>query len=138
MDRVLNYIKSQPRNKIVFYKQDVLGVKSIDVGKKLSHEIKSISADAKIGMKSLIILDELFTSSISNNSGYGKYLAIHNLGILFEPELKTDFAQILDKYSSLNTLFVKWKGEIEDGILYFLTKEKGQKIDIKNLSHIIL
>lgn len=138
MDSLFNYINSQSRNKIVFYKQDVSGIESIDVGKKLSQAIKSISSDAKIGMKSLIILDELFTSSISNNSGYGKYLAIHNLGILFEPELKTDFAQILDKYSSSNTLFVKWKGEIEDGILYFLTKEKGQKIDIKNLSHIVI
>ena len=138
MDRVLNYIKSKPRNKIVFYKQDVSGIKSIDIGKKLSHEIKSISADAKIGLKSRLIIEELFSSSITNDSAYGKYLAIQNVGILFEPELKTDFLQILDKYSSSNTLFVKWEGEIENGILYFLTKEKGQKIDIKNLSHIVI
>lgn len=138
MDRVDNYIKSQSRNKIVFYKQEFLAIDSIDVGKKLSHKIMSIASDTKIGMKSLIIMDELFTSSFSNNSEYGKYLAIHNLGILFEPELKTDFVQLLDKYSSSNTLFVKWEGEIEDGILYYLTKERGQKIDIKNLSHIII
>lgn len=138
MDKIEKYLKSQSRNKIVFYKQDVLGVEAIDVGKKLSHEIKSIASDAKIGMKSLIIIDELFTSSIRDNSDYGKHLAIQNVGILFEPELKTDFLQILDKYSSSNTLFVKWEGEIEDGILYFLTKEKGQKIDIKNLSHIVI
>tara|TARA_B100000242_G_C42995070_1_gene462063 strand:- start:478 stop:894 length:417 start_codon:yes stop_codon:yes gene_type:complete len=138
MDRVDNYIKSQSRNKIVFYKQDFLAIESIDVGKKLSHKIMSIASDTKIGMKSLIIMDELFTSSFSNNSEYGKYLAIHNLGILFEPELKTDFVQLLDKYSSSNTLFVKWEGEIEDGTLYYLTKERGQKINIKNLSHIII
>lgn len=138
MDKIDRYLKSQSRNKIVFYKQDILGVEAIDVGKKLSQEIKSIASDNKVGMKSLIIMDELFTSSFSNNSEYGKYLAIYNLGILFEPELKTDFIQILDKYSSSNTLFVKWEGEIEDGFLYFLTKEKGQKIDIKNLSHIVI
>ncbi|WP_157539284.1 hypothetical protein [Nonlabens sp. MIC269] len=131
-------MKSQSRNKIIFYKQDILGLEAIDIGKKLSHEINPITSDAKIGMKFLIIMDELFTSSLSNNSEYGKYLAIRNVGILLEPELKTDFIQILDKYSSLNTLFVKWDGEIEDGILYFLTKEKGQKIDIKNLSHIVI
>ena len=138
MDKINRYLKSQSRNKIVFYKQDVLGIEAIDVGKKLSQEIRSIASDAKIGMKSLIIMDELFTSSFSNNSEYGKYLAIHNLGILFEPELKTDFVQLLDKYSSSNTLFVKWEVEIEDGTLYYLTKEKGQKIDIKNLSHIVI
>ena len=52
--------------------------------------------------------------------------------------MKIDLVQILDKYSSLHTLFVKWEGEIEDGILYFLTKEKGQRIDIKNLSHVVI
>lgn len=138
MDKIGKYLKSQSRNKIVFYKQDFLGIEAIDVGKKLSHEIKSVAADAKIGMKFLILMDELFTSSFANNSEYGKYLAIHNLGILFEHDSKTDFLQILDKYSSSNTLFVKWEGEIENGILYFLTKEKGQKIDIKNLSHIVI
>lgn len=55
MSEVLSsYLKNQSRNKIVFYKQDVLGLEAIDVGKKLSHEIKSIASDAKIGMKSLI------------------------------------------------------------------------------------
>lgn len=136
--KLQKYIHSQPRNKIAFYKQDMPGIEATDVGKKLSHEIKSIASDTKIGMKSLIIMDEVFTSSIMENSDYGKYLAIQNVGILFEPELKTDFLQILDKYSSSNTLLVKWEGEIEDGILYFLTKEKGQKIDIKNLSHIVI
>lgn len=138
MDKIEKYLKNQSRNKIVFYKQDIPGIEAIDVGKKLSHEIKSIASDAKIGMKSLIMMDELFTSSFLDNSEYGKYLAIHNLGILFEPELKTDFIQILDKYSSSNILFVKWEGEIENGILYFLSKEKGQQINIKNLSHIVI
>lgn len=138
MDRLDNYIKSQSRNKIVIYKHDDLVIDALDLGSKLSQEINSITSDHKLGMKSLIKMDELFTSSISNNSDYGKYLAIHNLGILFEPELKIDFVHVLDKYSSSNILFVKWEGEIEDGILYFLTKEKGQKIDIKNLSHIVI
>lgn len=136
--KIQKYMRSQSRNKIVFYIQDIPGIQTLDVGKELSHEIKSIASDSKIGMKSLILIDELFTSSIWDNSDYGKYLALQNIGILLEPELKIDFVQTLDKYSSSNTLFVKWEGEIEDGILYFLTKEKGQKIDIKNLSHIVI
>lgn len=138
MNNITQYLQSQARNKIVFYKQDIPGIQAFDVGKKLSHEIKSISSDAKVGMKSLIIIDELFTSSFSDNSVYGKYLAIQNIGILLEPELKTDFVQILYKYSTSNVLFVKWEGDIENGILYFLTKKSGQKIDIKNLSHIVI
>jgi len=137
-EKLFSYLKSQSRNKIVFIKQDVLDLEEIDLGKKLSNQIKSVSSDKKISMKFLMIMDELFNSSFSSNSDYGKYLAIKNIGVLFEPELKIDFYQFLNKYSSSNILFVKWEGQIEKGILYFLTKEKGKKIDIKNLSHIII
>jgi hypothetical protein len=135
---VHHYLKSHSRNRIVFFKENIPDIEAVDVGKKLSKEIKSIASDAKIGMKVLIIIDELFTSFIYDNAKYGKYLALQNVGILLEPELKLDFVHLLQKYSSSNTLFVKWEGEIDDGILYFLTKEKGQKIDIKNLSHIVI
>lgn len=137
-DSLSTYLQSQSRNKIVFFKNDMPGIEQLNVGDKLAKEIKHLVEDSKIGLKSRLIIEELFSSSITNDSAYGKYLAIQNVGILFEPELKTDFLQILDKYSSSNTLFVKWEGEIENGILYFLTKEKGQKIDIKNLSHIVI
>lgn len=137
-DSLSTYIESQSRNKIVFIKNDMPGIEPLNVGDKLAKEIKHLVADSKIGLKSRLIIEELFSSSITKDSAFGKYLAIQNVGILFEPELKTDFLQILDKYSSSNTLFVKWEGEIENGILYFLTKEKGLKIDIKNLSHIVI
>lgn len=136
--KIKRYQLSQSRNKIIFYKKEILDIKVLDIGKYMSQEMNYIISDSKIGLKSHLIIEQLFSSSITNDSTYGKYLAIQNVGILFEPELKMDFLQILDKYSSSNTLFVKWEGVIEDGILYFLTKEKGQKIDIKNLSHIVI
>lgn len=136
--KLINYINSQSRNKIVLHSHDIPGIQPLDVGKELSHEIKLFASDAKVGMKSLFTINELFTSTILDNLDYGKYIAIQNIGILLEPELKADFTQILDKYSSSNILFVKWEGEIENGNLYFLSKEKGQQINIKNLSHIVI
>jgi len=135
---LLKYLKSQSRNKIIFFKNDIPEIKTLDVGNKLSLEIKSLVSDSKVGMKSLFIIEELFSNSIEESDLYGKYLAIKNLGILFEPELKINFINLLDKYSSNNTLFVHWEGEEDNENLYFLSKEKGQKISIKNLSHITL
>lgn len=135
---IQNYLESFSRNKIVFCNHSISGIEELDVGKWLSQEVKSFSSYTKVGLKTMQIIDEIFSSSILVNPKYGKCLAIKNIGILLEPELKIDFVQILDKYSSSNTLIVKWEGEIEDGILYFLTKEKGQKINIKNLSHIVI
>lgn len=137
-ENIFSYSKSYARNKIVLCRDELTEVNFLDIGSKFSTKLKPLISDSKLAIKSTIILDDLLSNSIKRDETYGKYLAIKNLGILFEPELKTDFTQILDKYSSSNTLFVKWEGEIEDGILYFLTKEKGQKIDIKNLSHIVI
>ena len=137
-NRELTFIHSQARNRIILCKKTKPNLKWLNLGSVLSKKLLLLEGDTKLPLKALIIINEILEANIINDSSCGHYLAIKNLGILFEPELKTDFVQILDKYSSLNTLFVKWDGEIEDGILYFLTKEKGQKIDIKNLSHIVI
>jgi hypothetical protein len=83
-------------------------------------------------------LDRILNSAISNHDLFGDYLSIDNLGILFEPELKIDFNRLLDRYSQNNVLFVKWDGDMDAESIYFLTKENGIKINIKNLSYIVL
>jgi len=57
---------------------------------------------------------------------------------LLEANLKQDFGNLMRKYSDTSNLFIDWKGIIEKDHLYFLTKESGKKIDIKNLSHIVI
>ena len=83
-------------------------------------------------MRAKEVLGNIFDSNLSDSDILGKHLAIQNLGVLFEPELKIDFLSLIDKYSRTNALFMQWDGEIENDTLYFLTKEKGKKINIKN------
>lgn len=89
-------------------------------------------------MKVTSELDKILNDSLINHSNYGRMIAISNIGILLEPNLKQDLRVILEKYSNNNTLFVKWDGEIEGDYLYFLSKEKGIKISIHELSHIAI
>ena len=138
MTKIPSFINSQARNKLVIHDKEVFGLEYLDVGRSLANKIKSITSDTRLGMKSINLIEEIFSDAKKESDLYGRYLAIYNLGILFENDLKIDFIHLLTKYSFTETLFVKWEGEIEDGILYFLTKEKGQKIDIKNLSHIVI
>jgi hypothetical protein len=135
-NNIKQFINSYSRNKLILTAEPIDNIDYIDIGKVFSKHIKEFLGNKMFSLKAKMELDEVLDSNIMHADDIGKYLAITNLGILLEPELKIDFVQILDKYSSSNTLFVKWEGEIEDGILYFLTKEKGQKIDIKKLSHI--
>lgn len=138
MKDILKYLSSQSRNKLVIHKHQLDIIDAINIGNLVSEAISKFIDDKRLSLKVTHILDEIFEESKVNHQDLGKILAIKNFGILFEPELKLDTYQLLDKYSRNNALFIQWDGEIENNNLYFLTKEKGQKINIKNLSHIII
>ncbi len=133
--KILDYISSSSKNKIIFH-EDIQNDFTVDIGIALSNKIYGQNIDTRFSHTAISILEELLTESIINDENYGKCLFIKNIGILLEPELKLNFVKTLDKYSNNNTLFVKWDGEIDNGKLYFLTKQNGIEININELSHI--
>ena len=141
MDRsmeILSFLKTQSRNKVVFYIEGIKDITEIDLGTELSQVLYNLYDLTKLSMKVLHELELIMNKATIEHELFGRSLAISNLGILFEPELKVDLKSLLEKYSNTNVLFVKWEGEIDYENLYFLSKEKGLKTNIKNLSHIII
>ncbi len=138
INNITDYIQSQARNKIIFHSQDISELESVNIGLRISESIYNFKEPGRIPMRVSSELDRVLNAAISNHDVFGKYLSIENLGVLFEPELKIDFNRLLDSYSQNNALFVKWDGEIDAESIYFLTKENGIKINIKNVSHIAL
>lgn len=132
------YINSQSRNKIVFYKEDISEITPIDLGRLLAQSIYNMKDESKLPMRVSFELDEILNAANTEHLNYGRILAISNIGIILEPELKQDFNSLLEKYSKNNVLFVQWDGELDQEYLYFLSKENGIKINIKNLSHIAI
>lgn len=138
LNSILDFIKTQSRNKIVFYKDSINDIIEIDLGTELSQVLFNLKDLTKLPMKISHDLEQIMSTATIDHEIFGRTLSISNLGILFEPELKVDLKNLLEKYSNTNTLFVKWEGEIDNENLYFLSKEKGIKTNIKNLSHIAI
>ena len=138
MKNIQKYLSFQSRNKLVIQKHNLDIVETINVGSLGAEAISNFLDDKKLSLKVTNIIEENFEVSKVKHQDLGRILAIKNLGILFEPELKIDFLSLIDKYSRTNALFIQWEGEIENNTLYFLSKQKGQKINIKNLSHIAI
>lgn len=138
LNTIKEYISSFSKNKIILHSELFPDVNTIDIGVLLSNKIFGHKSDTRLPMIANSDLEEILNSNIFHDENYGKCLFIKNIGILLEPELKLNFVKILEKYSNNNTLFVKWDGELENGQLYFLTKENGMQINIKELSHIII
>ena len=108
---------------------------SIDIGMELSKKMKEFTRHKRLSMKAKDVLDELMNGSVKKDERLGRYIAIKNLGILFEPELKINFEYFLKTYSSEITLIIVWPGVIKSNNIFFLTEEEGIKIDLTNLTY---
>lgn len=135
---LLTFLASNSRNKLIFYKENDLDIKSIDVGLKLSNQIYNLDNQSKLSFKVASELDFLMNQSMYNHKLYGRMVAISNVGILLEPELKLNINKFFDNYSLNTVLFVKWDGEVDSDFAYFVNKKNSIKIKIDNLSHIVI
>lgn len=138
IDTIRSYANSQSRNKIVFHRNEIQDITTIDLGLSLANSIYNFQETSNVSMMVIAELSKILGSAVSQHQEFGKYLSVENTGILLEPALKIDFWRFLDSYSQNNLLFVKWEGEIDADNIYFLTKENGININIQNLSHIVL
>ena len=138
IDTIRSYANSQSRNKIVFHRNEIPDITTIDLGLNLATSIYNFQETGKVSMMVTAELSKILSSAVRQHQEFGKYLSVENTGILFEQALKIDFRRFLDNYSQNNLLFVKWEGEIDADNIYFLTKENGININIQNLSHIVL
>ena len=122
------------RNKIVFCKEDVEGLDFINVGKELSillgdnpQEISGFETMYRKGLNRSKHSDQI-----------GTYLAVENIGILFEQELKLDLRSVLTNYSKNQCLIIKTDAIIENNKLYFLNSTDDLYVSLQGLSYNII
>lgn len=133
---IVEYIRPNPRNKIIIYQSDNWGLNATNIGWHLSEYLHNLQEGDNLPMITSNTLSEIIHDARYHHPVFGNIVAITNIGILLEPALKLNFAALLDNHSQNNTLFLHWPGESDAENLYFLTKEQGIKIFIGNLSHI--
>lgn len=123
---------------MIFFKEEIPGIITVDVGYKIAKGLSGLLNDKRLSFKVKSIIDDLFLESIVEHEIFGKTLAISNIGTLFEPDLKIDIVNLFSTHSANNALFVKWDGETDEKNIYFLSKENGIEIGLKDLSHIVI
>lgn len=130
--------KSSARNKLIIHKESISSLKTVNLGLEISKKLHTLEGKNYSSQLVFQITDDILDANETTHPALGKYLAIHNLGILFEPSIKINIANLLDRKSQNNLLFIFWPGDIEKNNLYFMTKKNGIKTDISSISHIKL
>ena len=101
---VATYVKQDLRNKIVFSKQCIEGLQYLNVGLTLAKMLRDNSLPS-------LAIPQLLSSAEKEDESVGRYLAIFNIDILFEPDLKLDVGNLFDSYSKNQCLIIQADSE---------------------------
>lgn len=139
MQKIVSFLNTYPRNRLIIL-QNVQEYDFVctDLGYELSTAIGKDSNHRQISMFVSEALEKIIQSNEKTHPIFGNYIAIKNLGILMEDALKINMTSFLNNHSQNRTLIVNWEGEIDQSMLYFLTKKNGKVINLKGISHIII
>lgn len=136
--KIISLIKSYRRNVVIFHSDYIFDFEPIDLGVLLAQFIYSRKNYSKLPIQSIAFLNTYLSNAVSYHRTYGSILSISNVGILFEKELKINVISLFGSLSANNTLFIKYDGEIDGDELYFLHKNTGIKLNIKELNCIAI
>lgn len=137
-ESVSNFILQRPRNQLILTTSELSGFQYANVNKEFGKLLLPILNDKDMSLKAKDLLIEFIKKNRAGSDELGEYVAMKEIGILIENELKIDISSFLNTNSLNQTLILHWEGEIIDNKLYFLTKQHGLEIDISSLSHIVL
>ena len=132
--KIMSYLQQSTRNRIVFCHDDIDGVDFVDVGK----EMALLLVGRQQNNTGLDAIYKLVLNKSRQCDSIGMYLAIENIGILFEPELKLDLRSLFNHYSKNQCLIVRTEAKIENDTLYFLDTSDNASINLQGLSYTII
>ena len=112
-------VAQNTRNKLVFCDHSIDELHFVDVGFELSLRLSKSSYDNDSALAAVL-------GQSSRHDKIGPYLAITNIGILFEPELKLNIRDILDSYSKNQCLIVQAEADLLE------------RINLQGLSHLTI
>jgi len=127
---ISTYLQQGTRNKIVFCKDDIEGIQFVNVGMELA----SLLDKQPVLISGVETIYRQVLNKSQQDKDIGIYLAIENIGILFEPELKIDIRSILSNFSKNQILIVKTEALIDNDNLYFQNINDNVYVSLQDLS----
>lgn len=135
MDNLKPYITAGSRHRLLFIKSEVKGVEFVDIGKKLSAVIESSLHKKKLPLLADDGLERIISENTIHDSDIGDFVAIKNIGILFEPQLQFNLHIKFDSWAKTKVLIVRMEGKIQDCRFYLAGKTDNKySINLKDIT----
>lgn len=128
-------VNSSSRKRLLLSKSPFCDVEYVDVGVLLSSELKGLNSFDDVAALVEMRLNEMMTGNIHVRDNGETYIAIKNIGILFEPLLHVNLESFVVNYSKGQTLVVCADGEVVDDVFYFHGINSRYKINLNGLTY---
>lgn len=135
--QISKYLSVGLRHKLFFVSSQDHDVNFVDIGFKLSKAIENNLDNKHLSLLADEKLEKLIKSNVVSNPEIGKYVAIKNIGILFEPKLKLDLRAKFDSWAKSYVLVVDAKEGIMINNTFYLASayNSSYSIDLSEISY---
>ena len=133
---IADYLAQATRNRLVFCHEQIEGLTFVNLGKALAESL--VKQDLRSPMIAYIaeeVLDEILSSTKVDDE-IGSYVALDNIGVLFEPDLAFNLKSVIDSASTNKVVIIHSDGIIKSDRYYFLQEGDASFIDLHGLSYI--
>lgn len=133
---IADYLAQATRNRLVFCHEQIEGLTFVNVGKVLAESLaKQDLRSPMIAYMAEEVLDEILSSTKVDDE-IGSYVALDNIGVLFEPDLAFNLKSVIDNASTNKVVIILSDGIIKSDRYYFLQEGDASFIDLHGLSYI--
>lgn len=133
---IADYLAQATRNRLVFCHEQIDGLTFVNVGKILAENLtKQDLHSPMIAYMAEEVLSEILSSTKIDDE-IGSYVALNNIGVLFEPDLAFNLKSVIDSASTNKVVIILSNGIIKSDRYYFLQEGDISFIDLHGLSYI--
>lgn len=111
LHKLITYAHSNLRHHLVVLNSEVEGLHYVNIGKVLATALCDHVDEEDLHTLAANRIANIVKTSITHHNQLGKYIALTNLHILFEPELKFDVPVLLDSWSKHTLLIINLNNE---------------------------
>ena len=129
------YLKQNPRHKLVFSKNEPEGFVFTDLGFEMATLLEGQTLPSVVASEAF---ESVAAKGMQVHPKYGKYLAIKNIGILFEPSLRLNVRMLFESISHDTLLVVCSDGIIQNDTFHFIKPTEDFGISLSGLSFLVI
>ena len=133
-----SYLSKNPKYRLAFDLSSSLEVESVDVGTYLADALQTKAQKASLNMYASDAIRKMIRQHTHEHPEYGRYVALSNIGILFEPALAFNLETIIEQTSKDELLIIQAKGCVANECFFFLSQQDSFSFSLKNLTYTIV